>query len=273
MILQSPRDLPSETPIVAALERVVQERARAGDVVETHLHHFHQLDVILSGCFLLRLEERRTIPLRPGDAFLTPPLMRHAYRAEESVRHVVFKFHLAPRYWPVWGTKTRHAPLPHGLVDTIAEWATQAERRTAFVPHQCLALATLCLIELARRQPESQPRDVGLDAFRGRLLPLLERIANEPYADWAMDRLAQEAHMSARHFSRCFHRLVGQTPKHYLLEARMRAAAGEIAADTSRPLKEISQRAGYATVHAFTHAFTNFCGVSPGAYRRRPVTL
>jgi AraC-like DNA-binding protein len=85
--------------------------------------------------------------------------------------------------------------------------------------------------------------------------------------------MARQAGVSVPHFSRCFRKAVGQTPKQYLHASRMRAAAGDLVAEPVQPIKQVSRRAGYATVHAFTHAFKEFFGVSPGRYRKHPVSL
>lgn len=152
-------------------------------------------------------------------------------------------------------------------------WSSQFDRRTPFAQQQTMALATLCLVEMARRQREPAWSLEGLDSFRQRLWSMLERIANDPYAAWSISRLAKEAHFSLPHFSRCFRRVVRQTPRQYLVAVRLRAAADEIATKPSQPIKEVAERAGYTTVHAFTHAFKRIFGVSPGAYRRRPLKL
>lgn len=107
-----------------------------------------------------------------------------------------------------------------------------------------------------------------LDPFRQSLYPLLERIEQAPQTAWSVARMAATCHVSVDHFSRCFHRLLGQTPRRYLLEARMRAAAAALLGEPARPIKEIADASEYATVHAFSAAFKKILGRSPAAYRR-----
>jgi two-component system response regulator YesN len=89
-----------------------------------------------------------------------------------------------------------------------------------------------------------------------------------PYDSWPVSGLARSCHLSPDHFSRSFHRLLGTAPQRYLMEARMRAAAADLLNDV--PIKQISENAGYATVHAFSRAFKGVFGISPAAYRRTP---
>ena len=84
---------------------------------------------------------------------------------------------------------------------------------------------------------------------------------------WKVAALASDCRMSESHFTRRFHELIGQTPRSYLAEARMRAAGDELLAEPPRPIKDIAESANYATVHAFSNSFKKMIGISPAAYR------
>lgn len=225
-----------------------------------HLHHFFQLDVLLAGRFTVRVEGNRPFAARAGDGWLIPPLVRHGFEQHTRFRQASFKFRLAPAYWPAAGMRWRRARFPRYLRNLLE---VAAQGRTA-AAH---AAATLCVLETLgdeRRRASESP----LDAFRQALWPLLERIENEPQAGWSVARMATGCHVSADHFSRCFHRLLGQTPHRYLLEARIRSAAAMLVNEPDRPIKEIADAAGYGTIHAFSAAFKKALGRSPAAYRR-----
>jgi len=68
--------------------------------------------------------------------------------------------------------------------------------------------------------------------------------------------------------TRCFRRVIGQTPQRYVMEATMRGAAASLLEVPLQPIKKIAERAGYGNVHAFTRAFTQVFRISPAAYRR-----
>lgn len=73
--------------------------------------------------------------------------------------------------------------------------------------------------------------------------------------------------MSPDHFCRRFCDLVGKSPRRFVLEVRMRAAATQLIHGNA-PIKDAAAVAGYATVHSFTRAFSKVFGMSPGAYVR-----
>lgn len=269
------------SPIVSWVARAVSFQVGAGYDVDMHLHHFYQLDVVLRGRFDVRLEDRQTVQLKDGDAFLTPPLVRHAYHAPQPADFAVFKFHVAPRYWLTFGSQPKRQRLSGALLELTVQWARDSARHVAPPPtlwHQRTAsLLTLCLTEMCDSKSSAGVGGNGmagnLDSFRQSLWPMLEQIENNPCADWSVARLAEKAGLSAAHFSRCFRRLLGKSPKRYLHESRMRFAAAQLVVDPSPSIKQISRSAGYADVHAFTHAFCDFFGTSPGAYRRHSVGL
>ncbi|NUN92717.1 MAG: helix-turn-helix domain-containing protein [Verrucomicrobiae bacterium] len=226
-----------------------------------HLHHFFQLDVLLAGQLTVRVEREHPWRARPGDGWLIPPLVRHGFEQETAFRQASFKLRLAPAYWPKAGMRWRRVRFPRHLrqmLDAAREGPTENARATA--------MAALCVLETIGH--DRRPADPSLDAFRQALWPLLERIESEPYAGWSVARMASACHVSADHFSRCFRKLLGQPPHRYLLETRIRAAAASLLNEPARPIKEIADAAGYATIHAFSAAFKNTLGRSPAAYRR-----
>ncbi len=82
-----------------------------------------------------------------------------------------------------------------------------------------------------------------------------------------MAALARHCGVSSVHFARRFTELLGQTPRRYLLEARLTAAAAELLADPGVAIKEVAERAGYGSVHAFTRAFAEVLGAPPATFR------
>lgn len=242
-----------------------------------HLHHFHQLDVVLEGEATFHVEGQGLVQGTVGGAWLIPPLARHWYEVHSGYRHGSFKFYLAPCYWPVFGNHFRHFRSSVMLRDAIehaAQKIYQSELVFADQPpltrQHVIAVATLCLTECARQtQPNLQKlEDDSLDTLRALLWPLLERIENQPHHDWSISRLAAECYLSPDHFSRCFHRILGQTPQQYLLAARMRSAAAKLLATPPRRIKEVAAETGYASVQSFSRAFKRVFGIGPDAYRK-----
>src|SRR5512134_2872451 len=143
-----------ETPLITELLRTHQSTMRQGQTVGPHLHHFHQLDVVYAGELLTMIEGRRPFPVRAGEALLVPPLVRHSFRALETVRHAGFKFHVAPAFWPVLGVKARRLRLPPRVLEEVRAWGVQLGRRSPLHPHLAVAVVTICLVEMAQAFPE-----------------------------------------------------------------------------------------------------------------------
>src|SRR5687768_14313924 len=72
---------------------------------------------------------------------------------------------------------------------------------------------------------------------------------------------------SAFHFHRSFRRIVGETPKQYMLRLRLERAAARLATG-SEPVVSIAADAGFASHEVFTRAFRRRFGLTPSAYRR-----
>lgn len=252
------------TPALVVTELIGFQRptvSRGRQSWPMHLHHFFQLDMLLAGQLTVRIERERPWRARPGDGWLIPPLVRHGFDQETMFRQASFKLRLAPAYWPTAGMRWRRVRFPSHLRQMLnagGENPTDNARATA--------LATLCVLETIGH--DRRAGDSSLDAFRQTLWPLLERIESEPHAGWSVARMASACHVSADYFSRCFHKVLGQPPHRYLLETRIRAAATALLNEPARPIKEIADAAGYATIHAFSAAFKNMVGRSPAAYRR-----
>jgi AraC-like DNA-binding protein len=79
--------------------------------------------------------------------------------------------------------------------------------------------------------------------------------------------LAQEAHVSPRHFSRSFKRVFGETPYQYLLSRRLERAR-HLLRTTEMPVAEICLEVGFTSVGSFTTTFRRHVGVSPTTFRR-----
>ena len=78
--------------------------------------------------------------------------------------------------------------------------------------------------------------------------------------------LAASAGMSKYHFLRVFRRLTGMTPYQYLLSARMRRAALELAS-SRRPVLAIALDSGFGDLSTFNHRFRAAFGATPTQYR------
>ena len=78
--------------------------------------------------------------------------------------------------------------------------------------------------------------------------------------------LAGMAKLSPYHFLRSFKAVTGVTPHQWLLRARLRDAAGKLAA-TRTPVTNIALDVGFEDLSNFTRSFHAEFGASPRRYR------
>ncbi|MBN1676392.1 MAG: helix-turn-helix transcriptional regulator [Kiritimatiellae bacterium] len=238
-----------------------------------HLHPFYQLDVILAGQVNATVERLGTFREGGGDGLLIPPLCRHGYRTTRGFRQAMCKLHVAPRHWALFGRQPRRFRPPRTVRTCLEEVWRACAADHPLAQEQVLAVVTLCLAQLARTCVPAPRRADGTDPFRERLWPLLEKVGRAPCSGWTVAALAESSGLSVDHFARRFRATLRMTPQRYLKEARMRAVAAALLAQPVKPIKQIAETAGYATVHAFTRAFTREFGISPAAFRRAPGEL
>ena len=85
-------------------------------------------------------------------------------------------------------------------------------------------------------------------------------------SDLAIADIADRQGISHGHLCRLFHQQLGCSPSAYLLELRMRRAAGMLRR-TSMAVKEVSHQVGFRDPLYFSRAFKAYAGKSPRAFR------
>jgi AraC family transcriptional regulator len=100
----------------------------------------------------------------------------------------------------------------------------------------------------------------------GRLTDVLRYMAAHSAAPHKLIGLASMACMSPYHFLRTFRAVTGVTPHQWLLRARLREAAGRLAA-TKTPVTNVALDVGFDDLSNFTRSFRAEFGASPREYR------
>ena len=94
----------------------------------------------------------------------------------------------------------------------------------------------------------------------------VQQLLREPTRPWSLKQLAQEYNCSREHLTRVFHESVGQSPAAYLAQARLRKAM-QLLTETSLPLADVAEQAGFAHVHTLARQVRQATGKPPSAHR------
>lgn len=86
--------------------------------------------------------------------------------------------------------------------------------------------------------------------------------------DLSVERLAERAAMSGRHFARAFAAETGVTPARYVEDLRVEAAR-RLLESTQRQVEDIAATCGFGSAETMRRAFLRAVHVPPAEYRRR----
>ena len=109
-----------------------------------------------------------------------------------------------------------------------------------------------------RFQTTSAPKIRELVAF----------VHNHLEEDLGVERLADEARLSPRHFARLFRESLGMPPGEFVERARLGEAVARLA-ETEVPIDVVATGIGYRSADAFSRAFRRKFGITPSEYRDR----
>jgi AraC-like DNA-binding protein len=132
-------------------------------------------------------------------------------------------------------------------------------------------MADIIFVQVLRAYMESLPegREGFLGALRDRhIAAALGFMHHNPEKAWTVGLLADQVGLSRSGFAARFAELVGEPPLGYLTRLRMRRAS--ILLREGATLARVSEMTGYASEASFSHAFRQWAGIAPGAYRRQP---
>lgn len=133
-----------------------------------------------------------------------------------------------------------------------------------------LRMADVIFIQILRAYLARVPDDGG--GFLGALrdpstAAALGAMHHRTEAPWTVASLAEEVGLSRSVFAARFTQLVGEPPLGYLTRLRMQKAATLLREGAT--LAKTSHLTGYASEASFSHAFRQWAGVAPGAYRKQ----
>lgn len=87
-------------------------------------------------------------------------------------------------------------------------------------------------------------------------------------ADLTVPRLARQANLSERHFSRVFKTEVGVSPADHIESVRLETAC-RLLESTHTPIEQIAQTCGFGTTETMNRSFRRRLGTTPGQHRHQ----
>ncbi len=93
------------------------------------------------------------------------------------------------------------------------------------------------------------------------------QLATTPHMQPSVDDLAERAGYSPDHFARVFRQVMGQTPRAFMIHARI-TRARQLLSETNLSIGRIARVLGYGDVYYFSRQFHQRTGCSPTEYRR-----
>ncbi|GJE57453.1 MULTISPECIES: GlxA family transcriptional regulator [Methylobacterium] len=117
-------------------------------------------------------------------------------------------------------------------------------------------------------QMQFSRRGVSAPVGRSALQEVQRWVAARPAEDHGVDRLAERAGMSPRHFARLFRAETGLTPAAYVENVRIEAVRRLLEAEGAA-LKQVAGACGFRDADTLRRAFVRRVGTTPAEYRRR----
>ena len=127
----------------------------------------------------------------------------------------------------------------------------------------------VCMLEslLFTLQADAEFSSVPFDHYRNSFVELGARIAGTPEKAWDFAEEARKMSVSLNHFNRLFRKYLGNSPRHCVIQARMRRAA-DLLLSSDQSVAEIAMAVGMENEFYFSRLFRRNFALSPSGYRK-----
>jgi AraC-like DNA-binding protein len=231
-----------------------------------------QISVVLAGAFYTRCAAGAGV-VGPGALMLGNAGAGYEFRhvVDGGDRSIVFDYDDAvldgvAGSLALPGARFRASTVPAAAVGVeavvLAEQALRGRDPEAL--HEAALAVAMLALAAERRLPLAPPSVVQAR----RVARAVRHIEAHSAGDCSLEALAAEARLSRFHFLRVFRAMTGQTPRQYVIAARLRAAATALRG-SRLPIARVATDAGFGDLSHFTASFSVAFGASPRAYRRR----
>lgn len=259
-------------------------KSGAGTVIPWHWHGELEAAYVAEGEITVRLPGS-ALRVRAGESFFINANVLHCYEAEEGgkVRSAVFGSELVTggantvferRYLrPLMENRAFTGLLLHaGEFRQIHElmprfFSVMASEPVGFEFTAREILSQLCLM-LCERYADTTPRPMRRSPDADRVRDMLALIHERWAEPLELGDIARSANVGERECERAFKRLIGLTPKQYLIKYRTARAASLLSSRPDLSIAEVAARCGFNSPSVFARTFRDYYSVTPREYRR-----
>lgn len=277
----TPFELPDSFPI-----RFLNRHSPPIDAIDSlHQHDCLELGYCHEGAGVYVIEDK-LLPFSAGDATVINDLEMHRSRSAAGAistwsyilvdpmrmlstaldeRDVLRIGHLGgPAFNNVFDPD-RHGGIVGCIRDLVVELESPGPKHGAVVKGLILAL----MGRLHRLVKEQSPIETQARDAAERVAPALDFLVKRYAESIAVPELARMCYTSESNFRRLFKQATGRGPQEYQICLRVQMAAA-LLESTRSPIREISERVGFATLSSFNRHFRRIMKTAPRAHRKAP---
>ena len=238
--------------------------------VQRNVFSSYLLIVMLTGALSWQTRSGRGVA-RPGQALLLDCNAPHSYAAQGKCSFTFVHF-AGAQSAQICGEIERtggsmiHLPDPNELSETIGEMLSCMRSDRRLNEGQASAMIHGMLMHLLERS--------GAAGESGRGNPAVDRaiayIRTHLSERLTVEELAASTGYSASYFSHLFAEDTGMSPYRFVLRSRVEHAQ-QLLMTTRLTVQEVAFQCGFNSAANFCYTFRRATGVSPHAYRKRPL--
>jgi AraC-like DNA-binding protein/quercetin dioxygenase-like cupin family protein len=236
-----------------------------GLVTGWHSHDVHQIEYAIGGVVEVETASGHYL-VPPQQAAWLPKGLEHQATMNADVRTVAVMFDAA--LIPDGGDRARIlavSPLIREMMIYALRWPIDRAQSDPESDAFFQTLGNLVIEALDHEAPLSLP------SCEHPIVAAALAYTKEHLQAVTADEVSRAVSVSERTLRRLFAEELGLSWRTYLLHARMLRAMALLAAP-GQSVQETSAAVGFDSLSSFTRAFTQFCGETPSAYRRKAST-
>ncbi|HEX5144388.1 MAG TPA: helix-turn-helix transcriptional regulator [Mycobacterium sp.] len=237
-----------------------------GLITGWHCHDVHQIEYAVHGVVEVETDAAHYL-LPPQQAAWIPAGLRHQAVMNPDVRTIAVMFD--PTLIPEPGDRARIlavSPLIREMMIYALRWSIERDRGSA----QDERVSDVFFSTMGNLVSEALDHEapLSLPTSADPIVATAMAYTKEHLASVTVEDVARAVAVSERTLRRQFDSSVGLSWRTYLLHARMLRAMALLAAP-GQSVSDTAIAVGFDSISSFTRAFTQFCGETPSAYRRR----